>query len=142
MPKPVLSDSLFNADDVATAVLAEANLQVANENLGVSIITTNFYSVTSGWTLETSNVWTFNSIVFFNFICRHTGTPGSSEVFLTIQDSDYHPDTAHVFNTSSFEGDTAWHVQLTTNGEFKIRDPFDTGSSGLYYIVCNGQYLT
>ena len=42
MPKPVLSDSLFNADDVATAILDEANLQVTNQNLGVTDITSSF----------------------------------------------------------------------------------------------------
>ena len=142
MPKPVLSDSLFNADDVATAVLAEANLQVANSNLGVTDITSNFVSVSTGWSLEFSNVFTFNSMVFFQLTCPHTGTPAQTEVFATIANSDYHPASNCRFVTSSFEGDTAWHVELTTNGEFKIREPEDTGSSGLYYIMVTGAYLT
>ena len=130
MPKPVLSDSLFNADDVATAVLAEANLQVANSNLGVTDITSGFMSPASGWALESSNVFTFNSIVFFQLICRHTGTPGQTETFATIASSNYYPQATSRFPTSSFEGDTAWHVEINTNGELKIREPHDTGGLG------------
>lgn len=141
MPRPVLSETTFNSDNIATSILSQANLQVANSNLGVTDITSNFFSVQSGWTLEYSNVFTFNSIVFFQLTCPHTGTPAIAEHFASIQNSDYYPTKSNRFVTSSFEGDTAWHVELTTSGQFKIRDPEDPGSSGLYYIMVTGAYL-
>ena len=78
MPKPVLSDSLFNADDVATAILSEANLQVANSDLGVTDITSSFVR-DSNWVSSLGNdkCFKFMDFVFYNIGAYRASTAGS-----------------------------------------------------------------
>ena len=142
MPKPVLSDSLFNADDVATAILQEANLQITNSVLGVTD-RSSLLSYTSGWSDADSNIvpklFTFNGFAFISAMCYHSGTPGATEQFMTISDTDYAPDQTYALPTASFQGDTAQSVQITTNGEIKVYYPLNESDSG-YSINFNGFY--
>lgn len=137
MPKPVLSDSLFNADDVATAVLAEANLQVANSNLGVSDISSHF-TLQSGWQTNAENFLFFNGFVFWcGYYYHGGGTPSDPETFITIDTSDYIPASTYVFPTSSYQGDTGSRVLVNTAGDISIQNPTNLSNS-TYYIAVNG----
>lgn len=141
MPKPVLSDSLFNADDVATAVLAQANLQITNQSLGVTDIS-NIFVNQSGWSdhSHATRAYHFNGFVFLNINLQHPGgTPSQGETCISITDSNYHPGVAFTFATISYEGDYANNINITTSGEIKVSWPGNLGSSN-YYIVCNGFY--
>jgi hypothetical protein len=141
MPKPVLSDSLFNADDVATAVLAEANLQVTNQDLGVTSHGSSIATLSSGWGHQvTANFYSFNGFMFFSFVCEHAGgSPAHAETFLTINDSDYYPIADFSCPSISYQGDNAYRIQINTSGEFKVLDPGNSGASS-FYICCNAHY--
>ena len=140
MPKPVLSDSLFNADDVATAVLAEANLQVTNNDLGVSDITDQF-TVNSNWLTGGTYpnkliAYHFNGFVFFGLhIYKQNATPTTGEVIVTIDNADYRPGTTFSAPTVSHEGDTAMHVQILTNGDITINYAVNAGGSNFSVLV-------
>ena len=133
MPKPVLSDSLFNADDVATAVLAEANLQVANNNLGVTDISSHF-TLQSGWEAFNEHILFFNGFVWWSAWYRHTGgSPAQGEVFLTIDNADYRPQTDWRLPAIGAELDSASRINVATNGNISVEILTNSGSS-TYHI--------
>ena len=143
MPKPVLSDSAFNADDVATAILSEANLQVTNEDLGVTD-RSSLIVFQSGWQETTGSVptqfYTFNGFGFISLYCYHAGgTPATGEDVFYINDSDYHPVQNTAFFTSSHHGDTSLRFTLNTNGMMDIIHPKNEGDSD-FFAVLNGFY--
>ena len=134
MPKPVLSDSLFNADDVATAVLSEANLQIANSNLGVTDISSHF-TLQSGWTVTAPHFLFFNGFVWWSGFYRHsTGTPSSGSTIITIDNSDYRPQTQWRLPAIGYQADSGSRVEINSNGNIEIHDPLNAGS-GTFYIV-------
>ena len=118
MPKPVLSDSLFNADDVATAVLAEANLQVTNNNLGVTDIT-NKFTIASGISTDVNEnkAFYFMGFVFLNFgLTKQSVSNNSSFTIMTINDSNYYPATRYRTNSVSFQTDLVNAIFIQTDG--------------------------
>lgn len=143
MPKPVLSDSLFNADDVATAVLAEANLQVANSSLGVTDISNKFDLNSSDWSHETTakHGFYFNGFVYFTSYFLRSNVPSSGTVIYTINDSDYYPHAVYYLPATGWQGDSGSRVQVQTNGQIIIKDPYEAVGNG-YYIVVNGWWRT
>jgi len=135
MPKPVLSDSLFNADDVATAVLAEANLQVANSNLGVTDIGSHF-TVGAGWAGQYQKFLYFNGFVFWAGYYFHSGgAPSGGETFLTIDNADYRPSVLWRLPAHGYQGDSGSRIEVNTNGDIKIMDPYNVGSATFYLTV-------
>ena len=143
MPKPILSDSLFNADDVATAILNKANLQVANENLGVIDHTSSIYVLDSNWIFNiTPNFFSFNGIMFVNFQCEknhNNGAVVNGETIFQIIDNDYKPSSTHVMPSASYQGDVAYHIRANTSGEFSLIEPYNAGGSS-FWVCCNGTY--
>ena len=141
MPKPVLSDSLFNADDVATAILAEANLQVTNSELGVTDITSGF-TRGSGWSAYAGSdlVVLFNGFVFYNLGASRTTTPSPNAIVWNIS-SDYRPNTQFRTTFVTHQLDSANFVYITTDGYFKLDSPsVQSGSDSTYRVVLNGWY--
>ena len=135
MPKPVLSDSLFNADDVAEAVLAEANLQITNNQLGVSDISSNF-TLQAGFQWVNPHVLFFNGFVFFSGYFRHGGgTPASGEIFVTIDSSSYRPSNIFSCPGVGYQADSGNHIQFKTNGDIIISDPVNQGTSDFYFTI-------
>ena len=141
MPKPVLSDSLFNADDVATAVLAEANLQVTNNDLGV-VDRSSIFQYKTGFGQHFDKVaYSFNGFMFISMGIIHNGsgiTDGESPFEIT--DSDFYPIANHVFPTVSHQGDTANSLQIQSNGQVTIYSPVDSGNAGAWLGIINGFY--
>ena len=90
MPKPVLSDSLFNADDVATAILSEANLQVTNQDLGVTDISSAFVLSTNWNTWQGHRAYKFNGFVFIWMGTYKGSSASNGEVWMTINNSDFY----------------------------------------------------
>ena len=141
MPKPILSDSLFNADDVATAVLSKANLQITNSQLGVIDISASI-SYTSGWQNELHSpiAYYFNGFVFININCVHVGgTPGSTEALATISDSTYIPSGTVSFPSIGYQGDSNYSIIIDSNGDIKQYTPQNLGNVN-HYVVFNGFY--
>lgn len=137
MPKPVLSDSLFNADDVATAVLAEANLQITNDNLGVSVIS-SIHSLEPGWSVSSFRLIYFNGFVYWSGLYSHAGgIPNNGEVFAVINDADYRPTDDYVFPSTGYQADSNYRIRVATNGNIIVDDPVNQGQAN-YYIVVNG----
>ena len=147
MPKPVLSDSLFNADDVATAVLAEANLQVANSDLGVTDFSSDI-TLDSFWTrgnTSLDNPWVvavhFNSLVFIYGYARSNGqTPSDGQTIFTVP-SQYAPHRLVTANTIGYQADSAGNLEMDTSGVFTVNSPSNPGHAN-YYIVFNFWYKT
>lgn len=73
MPRPVLSETTFNSDNVATSILQQANLQIANSNLGVSDISSHF-TVQSGWAAYNEHFLFFNGFVWWSGYYIHAGS--------------------------------------------------------------------
>jgi|TARA_A100001015_G_scaffold57707_1_gene63516 hypothetical protein len=140
MPKPILSDSLFNADDVATAILNEANLQIANSNLQV-VNRTSLFSPQNGYTVPTdtsSGAYSFNGFMFVNFRLEKTGSDSTSACFI-ITDSNFYPSVLTTMPTISHEGDRANYVEFDTNGNVNVSIPSDQGGD-TFHVIINGWY--
>ena len=107
MPKPVLSDSLFNADDVATAVLSEANLQIASSSLGVTDVTDKFdlYLSTHSEDTAAKKCYEFMGFVFVNLRPVVSGASGNVALY-QINDSNYYPDAHYYSNSISYQQDS------------------------------------
>ena len=141
MPKPVLSDSLFNADDVASAVLAEANLQIANSDLNVVDITSSFVRDSSWTVLMYQKVFKFMGFVFYNLGAYKTSFPNSGDAIWSISDSNYHPSQVYHTNTITKHADYANVIEIQTNGNIVIADPGQfSGTDANFRVVINGWY--
>lgn len=144
MPKPVLSDSLFNADDVATAVLAEANLQIANSDLGVTDLG-NPITLRTGWqfTSGTHQAFYFNGFVFLQYSCFKTSAPSSAETFGDITNSDYYPSYNVQHASVGYGGETAYFISINTSGEMSVHSPTEiSGGDATFRIRGNLWYRT
>lgn len=142
MPKPILSDSLFNADDVATAILNEANLQIANENLAVTDVSSNFVptSANSAQTSE-NHCYKFNGFVFMNLYAVLDGpTSGAHELF-HVNDSALYPNFVYYYNQISYQRDTSEFIEIDTNGIIRaVGINPGSGSDTAFRVFINGFY--
>lgn len=136
MPKPVLSDSLFNADDVATAVLDEANLQVSNSFFAVTTVT-DLFTLSSPYTIDNEVFYVFNK---FAFVCMSfdSSSVSNGDIMGSIN-SDYLPVVDVVFPVTGYQGDTANYIKVKTNGDIQLSHPDNTGGSHFYGSI-NGWY--
>lgn len=144
MPKPILSDSLFNADDVAEAILSKANLSITNENLGVSDITSSFV-LNSNWNAwMTDKCFIFNGFVFVTLSAYISGSSSHLSATITniytINNSDYYPAYEANLVTASYQGDTAMSIKATTTGEINVAYPNNVGGDTNFHVVVNGFY--
>ena len=143
MPKPVLSDSLFNANDVATAVLDFAELSVTNQDFAVTDISSSF-TKNSNFVYESGtalNAFSFNGFVFLSFVMYTSTSVSTDDTIMTITESNYFPDRTYVTNSVSFEGDTVNFVTINTDGSMKIKHPHNAGVSS-FSICINCHYRT
>lgn len=140
MPKPVLSDSLFNAGDVATAVLAEANLQVTNNDLGV-VDRSSLWSYGTGFANSNHGIraYSFNGFMFISINCTSTSTPSNGATVIQISDSDFYSNEKLSAPTVSYQGDLAYTLEINTSGTVNVLLPTNV-SAVEYYIVANFWY--
>ena len=128
MPKPVLSDSLFNADDVATAVLQEANLQVTNSDLGVVDRTSLFIKTSDIDTFTNVKAYSFNGFMFLQAILiKDNSSPAQHTDLAYINDSDFYPLYEVKFSTTSYQGDSTYNGYITTGGKIRVEGPSNEG---------------
>ena len=143
MPKPVLSDSLFNADDVATALVNNYNLAVSNQDFAVTEISSNF-SLETGWDSLYVKAFAFNGFVFINLECRHVGaSPGTNEHFATNSNSNYFPTVLFTCPSTGWGGDTSDKIKFDTNGELIVSQDGSTAQNpgnADYHIRLNAFY--
>lgn len=140
MPKPVLSDSLFNADDVATAILSEANLQVTNNDLGVVDRSSLFVIDNSNGTISDVKAYSFNGFMFAQAFLNFSGyTPGNEDVLAEITDSNFHPSYEVIFSGNSYQGDSSTYGKIKTNGKIIVVYPVNAGDS-TWRMVMNCWY--
>tara|TARA_R100000808_G_scaffold22483_1_gene48910 strand:- start:779 stop:1207 length:429 start_codon:yes stop_codon:yes gene_type:complete len=139
MPKPVLSDSLFNADNVATAILNNAELSVTNQDFAVAERSSEF-TLDSYWnSAPYSNFYSFNGFMFFNFYVYKLGaTPSNGQIIYTVS-SEFAPNAVYSLPSVGQETDTAEQIYFNTNGNIEVHNPVNPGSSN-YHIVVNGWY--
>ena len=120
MSKPILSELEYNANDVASAILQEADLSIANEDLGIVDRTSlfdeqNSYELASG---TYAGAYSFNGFLFVNFsVDRDQPYAGAC---LQCSDSDFYPTVVTTMPTISHEGDRANYVEFDTSGNVNI----------------------
>lgn len=144
MPRPVLSDTAFNADNVATSILQQANLQIANDNLGVTDITSQFVRQ-SGWSeMKDKNAcYYFMGFVFYNLSAEASSFPNSGTAIWKINSSTYYPEDNYHTNTITYQGDHANFIEIDTSGNIIIGNPGQfSGTDSLFRVVINGWYRT
>jgi len=142
MPKPVLSDSLFNADDVATAILSAANLQIANNQLGVTDIS-SLVTLASDMNVASSamQAYHFMGFVFISAGLYHAGDMSDGDNIATISDSNYYPNQNTVMVTSGDGPDLSNNLLVKTDGNIVISLPVNQAHAN-YNIRFNGFYRT
>ena len=138
MPKPVLSDSLFNADDVATAIIESAELSVTNQDFAVAD-KTSIFTVDSNFSNARLIAYSFNGFMFLDWYLYRSGTPTTGDTLVTIGDSSFYPNQVYSFPSIGYEGDTVEHIEFGTDGVIKIKSPTNAGSSS-WFTICNGWY--
>ena len=145
MPKPVLSDSLFNSDDVATAILENANLQVTNSAFAITdfsddiVLDSAFEHQTTSLNNPPYVAIHFNSIVFMYGALRCSSSDAIDGATVLTVPSAYYPHRLVACNTSSLDEDTARRIQINTSGVMSIVDPVNSGS-GTFHMVFNFWY--
>ena len=136
MSKPVLSELEYNASDVASAILENADLSVTNEDLGVSSITTLLTPI-STMNIEYLRAYSFNGFVYVS--ARGWGDePDDEDKIFDIND-DYTPIENTVFPTVSHAGDTATYLLFKTNDEVIVSVPENPGHTN-WNFAFNGWY--
>lgn len=142
MPKPVLSDSLYNADDVASAIVNNVDLGVINTDLAVTDISDKIV-IDSAYSLDQVHLaFKFNNFVFINLNCvMFGGTPTSNDVLYTI-DSGYRPSVDQTAMTVSHQGDLANYIRISSStGEITINNAHEfSGSDNVFRININAWY--
>ena len=143
MPKPILSDSLFNAEDVATAILNKANLQIANNSLAVTDITNKFDRGSTDISPDNNNnvAYHFMGFVFLDLYCSFSLT-GNVTIF-TINDSAYFPNVIYRSNSISYQQDSVNALLVKPDGNI-IADSVHvpSGSDSTHRINLNMWYRT
>tara|TARA_R100000353_G_scaffold149946_1_gene108352 strand:+ start:1924 stop:2364 length:441 start_codon:yes stop_codon:yes gene_type:complete len=143
MPKPVLSDSLFNASDVAEAIIDTIDLSVVNSNLGV-VDKSSIFVASSNTQILASQVggcYSFNGFMFVNLRFEHTGSFSNNDTvsLATISDSNFYPNARTSFPTISYQGDYANIIQINTDGTIESTYTQNSGDSA-WFAVINGFY--
>tara|TARA_Y100001938_G_scaffold150097_1_gene239599 strand:- start:1209 stop:1640 length:432 start_codon:yes stop_codon:yes gene_type:complete len=140
MPKPILSDSLFNADDVATAILNKANLQIANNNLAVTDISSSFTLNSSIFTEQQGlQAYHFNGFVFINSRFKADSTPSAGTKIYDIA-SDYTPNGIYSTPAVGIDSDTVGQIQFRdSDSTIKMWDPVNAGDS-IFFLCFSGFY--
>jgi len=136
MPKPVLSDSLFNADDVATAVLQQSNLSIANENLGVTDVSSSYSIAGNGFVMFTGEnilAFKFNGFVFMQWSIVWPDTVTDGATIITIDDPNLYS-THHIKAPAiSYQGDLVSAIRCAPNQpNFTIIGKNNVGNTGLH----------
>ena len=137
MPKPILSDSLFNADDVATAIIQKANLQIANSSLAV-IDRSDKLTATGGTNISNLSMYEFMGFMFISFSASHEGTPGTTETLATLAVGSK-PLVTTAFPGNSHQGDNVEYIRFETSGDIKYYYP-ENVSSTTFFSAINGVY--
>lgn len=141
MSKPILSELEYNADDVASAILQQADLSITNEDLGITDFSSSITFTSPYSEYQDIQAYAFNGFAFVSFGCYASGSSIShGDEIATISNSDFHPNVATNLLTMAWQGDTAERVLFQTNGEIIISGPVDVGSDANYYILINGWY--
>lgn len=143
MPKPVLSDSLFNADDVATAVLGEANLSITNSTFGITDVTSSFAMENNCLAWAEDLCLKFQNIVFVNLSAILTFDPSTpDQKVYSITDSNLRPsDVVYLQSAYTYEGENATYYEIATNGDINIHRADNQGDTNFRFLMNNWYYV-
>ena len=134
MSKPILSELEYNASDVASAILASADLSVTNQDFGVTDITDQITAGTDV-TLYTDRTiaFSFNGFVFLSVGGYGPSDIATNDVLLTFSNS-YHPSNDYTFTTISHQADSAYVVVAKeSDGTFRVIDPINNSGNSFYF---------
>jgi len=131
MSKPILSELEYNADDVASAILQQADLSVTNEDFGVADRSSLFVINSSNiGSMDDLKAYSFNGFMFVQGRFGNSGSaPTSGDTLATISDSDFYPTYNAIAPVVSYQGDTASRFEIDTSGNLYVLDPTSAGDS-------------
>ena len=131
MPKPILSELEYNADDVASAILSKADLSITNEDLGVTD-QSSILSLGTGVTHGNVNWYSFNGFMFCSGQFSLDDVPTSGDVMLTVTESEFRPANQTLAPTIALHGDFANGLAFNTDGTVEIWNPENEGWTAWY----------
>ena len=144
MPKPVLSDLEYNADDVASAILSNADLAVTNQDFAITDITSSFVKESGFNNWHEEKCILFNGFVFVSLNTYINSGHGSFDTAgmdaYTINNSAYYPDQDYWLSSSSHQQDTSLAVMIKDTGKIFISTPVEVGVDTNFHTVINGWY--
>ena len=138
MSKPILSELEYNASDVASAILENAELSVTNQDFAVSDRASIFVTAT-GWNLDNHNFYSFNGFMFCSGRFYKATDPSNGETVCNINDSGLYPNSLYAFPSISHEGDYMQRLEFDTDGSLAVVNPVNQGGD-YFYITFNGWY--
>jgi hypothetical protein len=134
MPRPVLSETTFNSDNVATSILQQANLQITNENLGVTD-KSSIFTLQTGFSETNLKAFAFNGFMFLQFFASSNPVPANATKIYQISDSDFYPNDTYYTHTISYQGDGSEYVGMRSDGSIKIHYGTNSGQTTWYCVV-------
>ena len=144
MPKPVLSDLEYNADDVASAILSNADLSVTNQDFGVEDITEYFVKESGFASWSDEKCVLFNGFVFVSLNTYindgHANYNATGMDAYTITNSDYYPNQDYWMTSSSHQDDTSLAIMIKDTGKIFVSNAVEQGADDNHHIVINGWY--
>ena len=138
MSKPILSELEYNADDVASAILSNADLSVTNEDLGVVDVSDQFTIQGDFSEWHTLYAFKFNGFVFLNASLYQDDVSATSGN-LYLMTAAVTPENEYHCGTASHHGDTAEYIKIDNDGYIKYNNMWDQGSS-YWHVLLNCWY--
>ena len=124
-----------DADTLSDLVDDAPTADVLNLDLSVNDISSNF-TLQSGWSKYNEHFLFFNGFVYWSGYYIHSGgLPTNPETFITIDDSDYRPQTEWRLPSIGHQGDTGSRIEVKANGNIDIVDPTQAGVSNFYIVT-------
>ncbi len=139
MSKPILSELEYNASDVASAILAAADLSVTNEDFAVSEVKDDF-TLQTGWTATTKQMFTFNGFMFISSHVVHYGdVPDPDEVIYINSNTETRPSENYSFPALGLQGDLANNIVANSSGDIFVSNPEGSGDAS-WQVSFNAWY--
>ena len=140
MPKPILSELEYNASDVASAILASADLSVTNQDFGVTDQSDEFTILNSFYANYPIKAFQFNGFMFMQIGITRTTSPDSNTAIISIDESDLVPNYNVVCNSISYQGESASEIYITADEANIYVGSVNNEGDDYFRIICNFMY--
>ena len=138
MSKPILSELEYNASDVASAILENADLSVTNQDFGVADCSDDF-TIQTGFSESGLQAYSFNGFMFIMMSVYSASTPDNGDNIYYNSNQDKRPSEVTFMPSISYQGDSANQITFNTNGYIVVSHPYNP-QGGDWNAVVNGWY--